>query len=62
MRGISVLQTSPAKTMKTIAKLFGSTERTVYRYLDLLKAVGFKVEKTDGPPGKREMLRARKMS
>jgi proteasome accessory factor C len=42
---ISVLQTSPAKTMKTIAKLIGSTERTVYRYLDLLKAVGFNVEK-----------------
>ena len=42
---ISVLQASPAKTMKTIAKLIGSTERTVYRYLDLLKAVGFKVEK-----------------
>jgi predicted DNA-binding transcriptional regulator YafY len=31
--------------MKTIAKLIGSTERTVYRYLDLLKAVGFNVEK-----------------
>ena len=42
---ISVLQTSPAKTMKSIAKLIGSTERTVYRYLDLLKAVGFRVEK-----------------
>lgn len=42
---ISVLQASPAKTMKSIAKLIGSTERTVYRYLDLLKAVGFKVEK-----------------
>ena len=42
---ISVLQASPAKTMKTIAKLIGSTERTVYRYLDLLKAVGFNVEK-----------------
>ncbi len=42
---ISVLQVSPAKTMKTIAKLIGSTERTVYRYLDLLKAVGFNVEK-----------------
>lgn len=42
---ISVLQTSPAKTMKTIAKLIGSTERTVYRYLDLLKAVGFNVKK-----------------
>jgi len=42
---ISVLQASPAKTMKTIAKLIGSTERTVYRYLDLLKAVGFSVEK-----------------
>ena len=42
---ISVLQTSPAKTMKSISKLIGSTERTVYRYLDLLKAVGYKVEK-----------------
>lgn len=42
---ISILQASPAKTMKTIAKLIGSTERTVYRYLDLLKAVGFNVEK-----------------
>ncbi len=42
---ISVLQASPSKTMKTISKLIGSTERTVYRYLDLLKAVGFKVEK-----------------
>jgi len=27
---ISVLQASPAKTMKTIAKLIGSTERFVY--------------------------------
>ena len=44
---ISVLQSSPAKTMKTVSKLIGSTERTVYRYLDLLKAVGFKVEKDD---------------
>ena len=42
---ISVLQASPAKTMKSLSKLIGSTERTVYRYLDLLKAVGFKVEK-----------------
>ena len=42
---ISVLQASPTKTMKSISKLIGSTERTVYRYLDLLKAVGFKVEK-----------------
>jgi len=42
---ISVLQASPAKTMKSIAKMIGSTERTVYRYLDLLKAVGFNVEK-----------------
>ncbi len=42
---ISVLQASPAKTMKSISKLIGSTERTVYRYFDLLKAVGFKVEK-----------------
>jgi predicted DNA-binding transcriptional regulator YafY len=31
--------------MKTIAKMIGSTERTVYRYLDLLKAVRFNVEK-----------------
>jgi predicted DNA-binding transcriptional regulator YafY len=31
--------------MKTIAKLIGGTERTVYRYLDLLRAVGFNVEK-----------------
>jgi hypothetical protein len=42
---ISILQTTPAKTMKSISKLIGSTERTVYRYLDLLKAVGFNVEK-----------------
>ena len=42
---ISALQRSPAKTMHNIANLIGSTERTVYRYLDLLKAVGFNVER-----------------
>ena len=33
---ISVLQASPAKTMKTIAKLIGSTERTVYMHIPLI--------------------------
>jgi proteasome accessory factor C len=42
---ISALQASPAKTMHNIANLIGCTERTVYRYLDLLKAVGFNVER-----------------
>jgi proteasome accessory factor C len=45
LQQISALQASPAKTMHAIANLIGSTERTVYRYLDLLKAVGFNIEK-----------------
>ena len=44
---ISILKTKPAKSMRQIANTIGSTERTVYRYLDLLSEVGFYIEKNE---------------
>ena len=44
---ISILKAKPAKSMRQIANTIGSTERTVYRYLDLLSEVGFYIEKNE---------------
>jgi predicted DNA-binding transcriptional regulator YafY len=42
---INQLKARPAKSLRHLAKTLDSTERTVYRYLDLLEAVGFQIEK-----------------
>jgi predicted DNA-binding transcriptional regulator YafY len=42
---IAVLKSKPPKTYKYLAEFLDASSRTVYRYLDLLTAVGIKVEK-----------------
>lgn len=42
---IAYLETSPSKSIQQLAKLLDATDRTVYRYLDLLRACGFDVNK-----------------
>jgi proteasome accessory factor C len=42
---ISVLKAQPPKSVKLLAKQFETSERSIYRYIDLLKEVGFEVEK-----------------
>jgi len=42
---ISLLKNKPPRSISHLAGVLGSTERTVYRYLDLLTEVGFHVEK-----------------
>lgn len=43
MQLISLLKTKPTKTIRHLAEVIESTERTVYRYLDLLEEVGFHI-------------------
>jgi predicted DNA-binding transcriptional regulator YafY len=42
---ISLLKKPPAKTIKSLAGILNNTERTVYRYLDLIKELGFDLHK-----------------
>ena len=42
---INFLKARPAKSVKSIESFLETSERTVYRYLDLLKDLGFKIEK-----------------
>jgi predicted DNA-binding transcriptional regulator YafY len=44
---INLLKSKPAKSIRQIAKTLEVDTRTVYRYLDLIKAIGFYVEKDD---------------
>ncbi|MCF8444452.1 MAG: HTH domain-containing protein, partial [Crocinitomicaceae bacterium] len=44
---ISYLEQSPSKTILHLAELLDSTERTVYRYFDLIRECGFDL-KRDG--------------
>lgn len=44
---ISQLKLQPPKSVKLMAKQFESSERTIYRYLDLLQALGFELKKDD---------------
>lgn len=44
---IGVLRSSPPKPIPVLAKMLNSTERTVYRYIDLLNDLGFKVDKNE---------------
>jgi proteasome accessory factor C len=42
---ISVLKKQPAKSIRFLAGILDSTDRTVYRYLDLVKELGFELQK-----------------
>lgn len=42
---INYLRAEPPKSMRSIEAFLDTSERTVYRYLDLLKDLGFKIER-----------------
>lgn len=42
---ISLLKKEPAKSIRFLAGILESTDRTVYRYLDLVKELGFELQK-----------------
>jgi predicted DNA-binding transcriptional regulator YafY len=42
---ISMLQQRPSKSIKQLSSMLNNTERTVYRYLDLIKALGFDLQR-----------------
>ena len=42
---ISLLKKAPAKSTRNIALMIDTTERTVYRYIDLIIEIGFEVRK-----------------
>jgi predicted DNA-binding transcriptional regulator YafY len=42
---IAVLKKQPAKSIRFLAGILESTDRTVYRYLDLVKELGFELQK-----------------
>ena len=44
---IALLKKPPSKAIKTIANIFDNTERTVYRYLDLISELGFDLQKDE---------------
>lgn len=44
---IHVLKNKPGKSIQSISKILETTERTVYRYLDLLAHVGFHISKDE---------------
>lgn len=42
---IHFLKAKPAKSIRSVMQFLDTSERTVYRYLDMLKDLGFKIEK-----------------
>ena len=44
---IAILGKEPAKSIRFLAGILETTERTVYRYLDLIKELGFELHKDD---------------
>lgn len=44
---ISYLEQSPSKTITHLAQLLETTERTVYRYLDLIRECGFDLQRDE---------------
>lgn len=44
---ITLLQNKPAKSVRFMANFLECTERTAYRYLDLLKQLGFDIQKDE---------------
>jgi proteasome accessory factor C len=45
LRLIGLLQQSPSKSVHQLAQLLDNTERTVYRYLELIRELGFEVQR-----------------
>ena len=46
---VNALKAKPPKSLTALTKHLETSERTVYRYLDLLKELGFKIERGKGP-------------
>jgi proteasome accessory factor C len=44
---IQLLKTAPAKNLRFLANVLKTTERTIYRYVDLIQEVGFIVERDE---------------
>ena len=42
---IALLKKSPPKSIKNIATILSNTDRTIYRYLDLIKELGFDLQR-----------------
>ena len=42
---IALLKKSPAKSIKNLASILSNTDRTIYRYLDLIKDLGFDLQR-----------------
>jgi predicted DNA-binding transcriptional regulator YafY len=42
---IALLKKSPAKSIKNLASILSNTDRTIYRYLDLIKELGFDLQR-----------------
>ena len=42
---ISLLKKEPAKSIRFLSGILESTDRTVYRYLDLIKELGFELQR-----------------
>ena len=42
---ITYLKAKPAKSVKSVMEFLDTSERTVYRYLDMLKELGFQIER-----------------
>lgn len=45
-RLINLLRSRPSKSIAHLAELLDTSERTIYRYLDMLTEVGFQIERT----------------
>jgi proteasome accessory factor C len=45
---INYLKAKPAKSVRSVMQFLDTSERTVYRYLDMLKDLGFKIERDGG--------------
>ncbi len=44
---INLLKTEPAKSMRHISEVLNSTERTLYRYFNLLEELGFQIQRDE---------------
>jgi predicted DNA-binding transcriptional regulator YafY len=42
---ISLLKKEPSKSIRFLSGILESTDRTVYRYLDLIKELGFELQR-----------------
>lgn len=58
LKAIALLKTAPPKSVKLLAKQLEITDRTLYRYLDLIKELGFEIKKDASSrvyiPGKQQ--------